>query len=322
MNEILQTLEEFGFFPIVEIHDIDTVRPLVRTLVDAGLPVIEIPIRTDAALDAMKIIRDEFPEVLLGAGTILSPADAKQAHEAGARFMLAPGLNPRVADYCLANGHTFIPGIHSPSEIDGALAKGLDAVKFFPAEESGGMRYLRAIAAPFKNIRFMPTGGINNTNIGEYLGYKRVLSCGGTWIAKAKHIAEGKFDEIEKLVRTAIEASHCFEIERIETAGSDESQSKALGEVFPFFKTANIRWNGISSASNETNARDSGIEPVTTIVVSTINLKRAVAYLKRKGVSVLTEKDFHNRAGEFEAIFLQPRGSNFQYKIIEKSAST
>ncbi len=320
MNDAIATLEEYGIFPIVEIQDIDTVRPLVRTLVDAGLPVIEIPVRTAHALDAIKIVRDEFPDVLIGAGTILTQAAAKQAHEAGARFLLAPGFNPAVVDYCTEHGYAFIPGVHSPTELDSAIGLGLEAVKFFPAEESGGLRYLKAIAGPFKSMRFMPTGGINDSNIAQYLGYKPVLACGGSWIASGRLVAERKFEEIGRQIRSSLEASRGFEIMHIETAeGKGSTAHDSFGDIFPFLKIGDLRTDRIAPDATGSGKTHAGTEADMTIVISTISLKRAALFFRRKGMSPSVSADTAGK--ECKAIYLQPRGSNITYKIVEKSRS-
>jgi 2-dehydro-3-deoxyphosphogluconate aldolase/(4S)-4-hydroxy-2-oxoglutarate aldolase len=324
MNKVFSLLEEYGFFPIVEIKDIDVVRPLVRALINAGLPVIEIPMRTGASLDAMKIVRDEFPEVTLGAGTILTTASAKQAHDAGARFMLAPGFNPKVVDYCIEHRYAIVPGANSPSQVEWAVEKGLDAVKFFPAEESGGLRYLKTIAHPFETMRFIPTGGINNTNIGQYLGFDRVVVCGGTWIANGILVAEKKFDEIGKLVRSAFEAAHGFELKGLEIAGSGEQSSDT--QVFANIFSIENKPSFTKTRQDDLHAYDdtgpTGERDRMTIVISTVNLKRAIAYLERKGILQLRQEESgHDGKEKNLAAYLERSDSSYRYKIIEKGVA-
>jgi 2-dehydro-3-deoxyphosphogluconate aldolase / (4S)-4-hydroxy-2-oxoglutarate aldolase len=306
MKTPFEILAEYGFFPIVEIRDSDTIRPLMRTLIDAGLPIIEITMRTDAALDALRIVRDEFPQVLLGAGTILTCETAKKAHEAGAAFMLSPGFNPKVVDYCVENGYSIAPGISSATQIEWALERGIGTVKFFPAEASGGVASLKAMANPFKMMKFIPTGGIRNQNIASYLSFDPVISCGGTWIAKDNLIRESQFEEIARHVNEAFVASHGFAIEGIElTGGARESDAThVLSSLFGAENALRLVEHGASVSASS----DAGV----TIVISTINLKRAEALFVRKGL----HPDRVLRGEKNEGFYLGGNGCRF--KVIRK----
>ena len=207
-HDALARLRAIRVVPVIVIDDPDDAVPLARALADGGLPCAEITFRTPGAAEALKRVTDEVPSVFVGAGTVLTPKQAEKARAAGAQFMVAPGFNPRVVDYCLGEGIPVYPGICTPTELEAALEKGLTAVKFFPAEPAGGLAYLKAMAAPYGDVDFMPTGGINATNVASYLGFKRVVACGGSWMAPNDWIAAKQFDRIRDETRRAADAAH------------------------------------------------------------------------------------------------------------------
>jgi 2-dehydro-3-deoxyphosphogluconate aldolase/(4S)-4-hydroxy-2-oxoglutarate aldolase len=204
MTDVAGRMRQLQVIPVIVIDDAADAVPLVDALAGGGLPCAEITFRTAAAGDALRRIADERPAVLAGAGTVLSTATAQQARAAGARFMVAPGLNPAVVGYCLEHGIPVFPGVCTPTEIEAALELGLTTLKFFPAEAIGGIRYLKAIAAPYGNVDFIPTGGITAANVADYLSFPRVLACGGSWMAPADWIGAKQFERIgEETARAA-----------------------------------------------------------------------------------------------------------------------
>lgn len=205
MNEILERIGKTAIVPVVLLEDAKDAKPLAQALWDGGLPCAEVTFRTEAAEEGIRIMREQFPEMLVGAGTVLTTAQADKALAAGAEFIVSPGLNPRVVQHCADKKITMIPGIATPSDVERALEFGLETVKFFPAEAAGGLAMIKALAAPYTTVKFMPTGGINEKNLRSYLDFPRVLACGGSWMVKGELIREGKFDEIRKLARKAAE---------------------------------------------------------------------------------------------------------------------
>lgn len=205
MNQVLERLGHFGLVPVIEIDDAQSAAPLADALVEAGLPVAEITFRTDAAEEALRAMAKARPDVLLGAGTVLTVDQVKAAVDAGAQFIVTPGFNRRVVEYCVQNGVTVTPGINNPTGVEMALEAGLDVVKFFPAEASGGTRFLKAMVGPYGwKMRYIPTGGINAKNLGEYLAIRQVLACGGSWMVPRESLREGRFEEIRNLVSEAV----------------------------------------------------------------------------------------------------------------------
>ena len=194
--DVIQALSRLRVIPVIVIDQPDNAVPLARALADGGLPVAEITFRTGNAAEALRRIATECPDVLVGAGTVLDPDQAAWARSAGASFMVSPGMNPRVVDYCTSHGIPVIPGVCTPTEIEAARERGLHVLKFFPAEAMGGQAFLKAVSAPYRDVKFIPTGGISASNLEGYLSLKNVLACGGSWMAPSEWIAEGRFDRI------------------------------------------------------------------------------------------------------------------------------
>ena len=203
MNEVLSQIEKTGIVPVVVLKNAKDAAPLAQSLLEGGLPCAEITFRTEAALESIKTIAEKFPQILLGAGTVLSAEQADRAMDSGAKFIVTPGLNPKVVEHCIKKVYTVCPGIMTPSELEQALSFGLDTVKFFPAENAGGLKMIKAISAPYQSVKFMPTGGINAANVREYLASDKILACGGSWMVKGDLISEGNFSEILRLTKEA-----------------------------------------------------------------------------------------------------------------------
>ncbi len=207
MNALLKKFQEFGVVPVVVLDDAKDAEPLAKALCDGGLPCAEVTFRTDAAEESIRIMAQAFPDMLVGAGTVLTIDQVDRAVAAGAKFIVSPGLNPKVVSYCMEKHIPITPGVQTPSEIEQALEFGLDVVKFFPAEAAGGLKMIKALAGPYVNLKFMPTGGISTKNAPEYLAYDKILAVGGSWVAKKELINAGKFDEITAIAKEAVEMS-------------------------------------------------------------------------------------------------------------------
>lgn len=199
-------LKELGIVPVIVIDEPGDAAPLADALAEGGLPCAEVTFRTPDAAEALRRLVDARDDVLAGAGTVLTTLQVDEAREAGAAFIVSPGLNPRVVEHCLGHGIPVFPGVCTPTEIEAALALGLTTVKFFPAEPIGGLPYLKAIAAPYGMLRFVPTGGIGVARIAEYLAYDRVVACGGSWMAPQDRIRAGDFEWIRRETARAVES--------------------------------------------------------------------------------------------------------------------
>ena len=200
-------LRDVRIVPVIVIDDPNDAIPLGEALLAGGLSCAEITFRTARAGEALRRIAAEVPSLLAGAGTVLTPEQAAAARDAGAQFIVAPGFNPRVVDYCVERDIPVYPGVATPTDIEAAREKGLRVVKFFPAEPLGGLAFLKAMAAPYADMEFIPTGGINASNVGSYLAFKKVVACGGSWMAPTEWIATKEFDRIREESRRAVAAA-------------------------------------------------------------------------------------------------------------------
>ena len=203
MTDMMLQLKKIGIVPVVVLNDVKDALPLAERLMKGGLPCAEVTFRTAAAEESIRQMAKAYPEMIIGAGTVLTTEQADRAIDAGAKFLVSPGFNPKVTEYVLKKGMPMTPGVCTPTEIEAAMSLGLDVLKFFPAEPSGGLKMIKAVCAAYVNLQIMPTGGISPDNVRDYLKYDRIVTCGGSWMVSGALIKEGKFDEIENLVREA-----------------------------------------------------------------------------------------------------------------------
>lgn len=205
MNKILEELSEYGVVPVVVLNRTEDAEPLAKALCEGGLKCAEVTFRTDAAEESIKIMTSSFPDMLVGAGTVLTIDQVDRAVAAGAKFIVSPGFDPEIVDYCISKGIVVVPGCITPSEVAQGVKRGLEVLKFFPAEQAGGVAMLKAMAAPYTGVKFMPTGGISAKNLAEYLSFSKIVAAGGSWMVKADLIDAGDFDKITELTKEAVE---------------------------------------------------------------------------------------------------------------------
>lgn len=201
---INEQFKEYGVVPVVVLNDAKDALPLAKALVEGGLACAEVTFRTDAAEESIRLMSEAYPEMLVGAGTVLTIDQVKRAVKAGAKFIVSPGFDPEIVDYCLENNIPVLPGCITPSEVAQAVKRGLKVVKFFPAEQAGGIAMIKAMAAPYTMVKFMPTGGINAKNLADYLSCDKILCCGGSWMVKGDMIKAGEFDKITAMTNEAV----------------------------------------------------------------------------------------------------------------------
>ncbi|HIT90455.1 MAG TPA: bifunctional 4-hydroxy-2-oxoglutarate aldolase/2-dehydro-3-deoxy-phosphogluconate aldolase [Candidatus Merdenecus merdavium] len=205
MNEVLERIQKMGIVPVVVLDDVKDAEPLAAALCKGGLPCAEVTFRTEAAEESIRIMKEKYPEMLIGAGTVLTIEQVDKAVNAGAEFIVSPGYDPEVVEYCIKKDIPVTPGVVTPSEVTQAVKAGLKVVKLFPAEQVGGLPLIKALAAPFPMLKFMPTGGINSENVKEYLKCDSIFACGGSWMVKGTLVKEKKMDEIATLAAQAVE---------------------------------------------------------------------------------------------------------------------
>ena len=204
MNPILEQLSKFGVVPVVVLNDAKDAEPLAKALCDGGLPCAEVTFRTAAAEESIRTMTEKYPEMLVGAGTVLTTEQVDRAVAAGAKFIVSPGFDPEIVDYCLEKEILVLPGCVTPSEVAQGVKRGLKVLKFFPAEQYGGVATIKAMAAAYVGIQFMPTGGINPKNVKDDLACDKIFACGGSWMVKGDMIEAGEFDKIEALTKEAV----------------------------------------------------------------------------------------------------------------------
>ncbi len=204
MKTIAKQFYEYGVVPVVVLEDAEDALPLAQALTEGGLPCAEVTFRTEAAEESICRMREKYPDMLVGAGTVLTTEQVDRAVKAGAKFIVSPGFDPEIVDYCLGKEIPVFPGCTTPSELAQAVKRGMKVVKFFPAEQAGGVAMIKAMAAPYNTVKFMPTGGISAKNLKEYLEYDKILCCGGSWMVKGDMIRNGEFGKIKELTEEAV----------------------------------------------------------------------------------------------------------------------
>ena len=318
MNDVVKQLSLIGIVPVIKIDDAKDAAPLAKALIEGGLPCAEVTFRTAAAKEAIAIIAKEYPDMIVGAGTVLTKAQVDDAIEAGAKFIVSPGFNPEIVKYCQQKGCPIVPGINNPSGIEAALELGLKTVKFFPAEQSGGIEMIKAMSAPYGGVTFMPTGGVNPKNVNDYLAFPKILCCGGSWMVKSDMIAAGDFDGIKKLVREAVDTMLGLKFRHVginpcgETA---EGTAKILGDYFSFGSKATSKSLFVSPELEIMTAK--GLGTHGHIAIETNNVDRAVYHLERRGVKFDYSTATYDDKGAMKFIYLADEINGFAYHLVK-----
>ena len=320
MKEIYQKLYEIGIIPVIKIEDPNNAVPLAKALIDGGLPAAEITFRTACAAEAIKNITTAYPDMIVGAGTVLTPAQVDAAVEAGASFIVSPGLNPKTVAYCVEKNIPVIPGCSSPSDIEAALELGLDTVKFFPAEAAGGLPMLKAMSAPYGNIKFMPTGGLNEDNILSYLKFNKILCCGGSFMVKDDLVKAGEFDKIEELTRKAVKTLLGFEFAHIGINNPDNEAAVKGAETFCKLFGFSQRETSKSYFAGDAFELMMSKGPGTMghIAIKTNFVDRAIAYFKRIGVEVDESTITYDDKGKPKFVYLKDEICGFAVHLVTK----
>lgn len=232
MEKQLERISAVGLVPTIEIDDAGKAVPLAKALAAGGLPLVEITFRTAAAAESIRRISRECPEILVGAGTVLTCQQVDEALQAGSQFLLTPGFQPELVRYALSKGALIIPGTSTPGEMEQAMSMGLQVVKFFPAEQSGGATKLKALAGPYKNLKWLPTGGVNAGNMNEYLSCSQVLACGGSWMAKKELIQQEDWNGITALCKEAVRTMLGYRVVHVGINCKDAAQAEAIARLF------------------------------------------------------------------------------------------
>jgi 2-dehydro-3-deoxyphosphogluconate aldolase/(4S)-4-hydroxy-2-oxoglutarate aldolase len=319
MNQIIEEIGKIGIVPVVVLNDAKDAEPLAEALCEGGLPCAEITFRTDAAEESIRKITKKFPKMLVGAGTVLTCEQADRAVAAGAKFIVSPGFEPKLVEHCLHSGIPITPGTNNPSNVSHAVSYGLDVVKFFPAEQSGGLAAINAIGSAFPKLKFMPTGGINAANVVSYLSSPRIHAVGGSWMVKGDLIRESNFDRIRALTKEAVGLVLGFDLAHIgincRTASQAKKNAEKMNSLFGFeTKDGN---SSVFSGSAAEFMKKPYLGANGHIAISSNSVERAVRYLKSKGVK-FNEDSAKTKNGTLTAIYLKDEISGFAVHLLQK----
>jgi len=319
MNEVLQKIQKIGIVPVVVLNDSKDALPLAKALCDGGLPCAEVTFRTDAAEESIRIMAKEFPEMLIGAGTVLTTEQVDRAVAAGAKFIVSPGLNPKIVKYCVDKNIPITPGVTNPSDIEQGIELGLEVVKFFPAEQAGGLNMIKAMSAPYTKMKFMPTGGIDATNINSYLAFDKIIACGGSWMVKGDLVKAGDFEKITQLTREAVMTMLGFELRHVGINCADENEAETAADTFDKFfgMTKKVGNSSIFAGTAIEAMKSPFLGKSGHIAIATNSASRAVAYLESIGVEfdMSTAK---YQGDKLMTVYLKNEISGFAVHLLQK----
>lgn len=320
MDTVLKRIECYGIVPVISIDHADRAVPLARALREGGLPVAEITFRTSEGEAAISRIAKEMPDILVGAGTVLTTEQVDRAAAAGAKFIVSPGFNPEVVRHCLKIGLPVVPGVCTPGEMEQAIALGLKVVKFFPAEQSGGISFIKAVSAPYPMLRFIPTGGISAANLNDYLSFGKVLACGGSWMVKPELIARDNYTEITRLAAEAVQTMLGFELAHIGINCRDSEEARKTADMLCTLFGFPVR-EGNSSVFAGT-AFECTKGPVFGthghIAIKTNYILRAIDYFERRGFAFNEDSRKTDAGGATKAIYFRDEISGFAFHLAQK----
>ncbi|MDE7004657.1 MAG: bifunctional 4-hydroxy-2-oxoglutarate aldolase/2-dehydro-3-deoxy-phosphogluconate aldolase [Oscillospiraceae bacterium] len=320
MNSTLQKVYEIGIIPVIAIEDAAHAVPLAKALAAGGLPAAEVTFRTAAAEDAIRAIVKEVPEMLVGAGTVLTCEQADRAMAAGATFIVAPGYDPNVTQHVMDKGGIMMPGTATAGEMQQAMNQGCEMLKFFPAEANGGVSMLKNIGAALKSAKWMCTGGVNAKNVNDYLGYEQIAAVGGTWMCKSDLIRGEKWDEITAICKEAVKTMLGFQLAHIGVNCADEGEAertaKALCALFGLeYKAGN---SSIFAGKAVECLKKPGRGANGHIAIATNNVERAVYHLGRQGVEFIEDSRVTDAKGKTKAIYIKDELSGFAIHLVQK----
>jgi 2-dehydro-3-deoxyphosphogluconate aldolase/(4S)-4-hydroxy-2-oxoglutarate aldolase len=322
VHKVLEDLGKIGIIPVIKIDDPEKAVPLAKALIAGGIPCAEVTFRTAQGEEAIRRIAAEVPGILVGAGTVLTTDQVDRAIKAGAQYIVSPGFNPKVVAHCIEKGIPVTPGCSNPSDIELALEAGLEVVKFFPAEQAGGLDYIKAVAAPYPSLKFIPTGGINASNIGKYIAYSKILACGGSWMVGADLINAGEFDKITALAREALLSIFGFSVAHF---GINAKSAEAAGKAAALFNTL-FGFPPAKDGNSSVFVTDyieimklpSASGAHGHIAIGTNTIARAQAYLEGLGVAFNPSSIKYFPDGQQMVIFAQEEILGFSWHLIQK----
>ena len=318
--DMIKKISSLGIVPVIKLTDANNAVPLCRALANGGLPVAEITFRTAAAEESIRRVAQELPEVLVGAGTVLTIEQVNTAMNAGAKFIVTPGFDEEVTRYCVENNIPIFPGCPTTSDIQKAIKCGLKVVKFFPAETMGGLAAIKAVSAPYGGVKFMPTGGVNEKNLLDYLAFDKILACGGSFMVKEDLIEAGDFDAIEKLTRNAVMKMLGFDLKHVGINCADEAECRETAGVFgdAFGFAADEHKGAVFAGTQFEVLKAPGRGAKGHLAISTNFVDRAEAYLTRMGYEFIEETRGFDAKGKQTVVYLKNEIGGFAVHLVKK----
>lgn len=320
MNPILTAIGKVGLVPVIKIDDADKAVSLVKALADGGIPVAEVTFRTSCAAEAIANITKAMPDVLVGAGTVISIEQVKAAVAAGAKYIVSPGFDEEVVKYCIENDIPITPGCSNASEVAKATKLGLEVVKFFPAEAAGGLKVLKALAGPFPKMKFIPTGGIGPVNLNEYISFPKTLAVGGSWMVPGDLVANGDWAGITAIAKQAIVTMLGAEMVHIGINSADESEAEKTAAMFSAV-TLNVPDPGHKSffvGKEFEIMKFMGCGKNGHIAVGVTNVERAITFYSSQGLEFDESSATYDENGERKFIYFKNEFGGFAVHLVKK----
>ena len=320
-NDMISELYSIGLIPVIKIENADDAVPLAKALIDGGLPAAEITFRTAAAAEAIKNITEAYPEMLVGAGTVLTKEQVDAAIAAGSKFLVSPGLNPKITAYALSKGVPMLPGCSNPSDIEAALELGLTTVKFFPAEAAGGLKMLKAMAAPYGQLTFMPTGGINENNLLDYLKFNKIVACGGSFMVRDDLVKDKKWDEITALTKDAVKKMLGLEFAHMGINNENKEEALRGAKLFEIMFGMSLRETSKSTFAGDAFEfmHQRGPGRCGHIAIRANFVDRAISYFERMGFEFDKESiTYDEKTGKAKFAYFKDEVCGFAIHLLQK----
>lgn len=319
MNPILEQISNIGLVPVIKIDDPEKAVPLVRALKKGGIPVAEVTFRTACAAEAIRKIADAEPDVLVGAGTVISVEQAKAAVEAGAKYIISPGFDAEVVKWCIDNNVPITPGCSDASDVSVAAKMGLEVVKFFPAEAAGGLKVLKALSGPFPNMKFIPTGGIGPDNLGSYLAFKKIIACGGSWMVPGDMLDNNDWDGITALAKEAILKMLDIKLRHIGINSASEEEAVCTAERFSAMTGGAVKdGNKSLFAGTEFEVmKFMGMGKCGHIALSVTDVDRAVTFFTSQGFEFDMDSATYSDDGKRKFIYFKDEVGGFAVHLVK-----
>lgn len=317
-DALVNELENVGIVPVIKLDNVNDAEKLAKALRDGGINCAEVTFRAKGAEEVISRMTKAYPDMLVGAGTVLTCEQADAAIKAGAKFCVAPGLNPKVVKHCLEKGVPFAPGLSSASEIEQTLELGLDFAKFFPAEQAGGLAYIKAVCGPYTTMRFMPTGGVTADNLNGYLAYKKIVCCGGSWIVPPALLNAGDWAGITKLCREAIDKMLGFEMVHVGLNCASPEEAEGVADEFEsaFGFTKKVGNSSVFASTYMEIMKKPFKGTHGHIAIATNSVKRAVYQLKLRGFEADESSFKYNAEGVLNVAYLKHEFGGFAVHLV------